>query len=75
MDTLQPPPRWNDRSLAGWLKHNSPEPLTLSQAWRMAHDLSKGPLADVWQSGVIEGMNRAAGEFGPAWRDLYMTDD
>lgn len=55
----QQPPQWNDRSLAGWLKSAALDSLTLSQCWRIAHELSRGPLADVWLRGVAEGERRA----------------
>lgn len=43
------------QELAGWLKHNVPASLTLSEAWRLSRDLSAGPLADVWTAGRAAG--------------------
>lgn len=46
---------WNDRDIAGWLQRNSPSNLTLSEAWKFGHALSKGPLADIWLDGARRG--------------------
>lgn len=53
---------WNLRDVAGWLKRNSPDNITLTQAWRMADQLCKGPLADVWLDGLREGARRSGVE-------------
>lgn len=51
---------WTVRDIAGWLKHNTPAGLTLSESWKLSHELCKGPLADVWTGGVKAGRDRCA---------------
>lgn len=54
-DDYRARPVWPVQQLAAWLKRNNPEPITLSEAWRLAHELAKGPLAEVWNAGVARG--------------------
>lgn len=53
---------WTVRDMAGWLKHNVPAGLTLSESWKLSHELCKGPLADVWNGGVAAGRTRCAND-------------
>lgn len=50
---------WNDRTIAGWLKSSAQGSLTLSECWRIARELSSGPLADVWTAGRAAGCETA----------------
>ena len=50
---------WTVQRLAGFIRAESGSRLTLSEAWRIADALARGPLAEVWTDGVTEGRRRA----------------